>query len=65
MSEKHELVDGTLYVDRDESGKAKGIIGRCTCGWTTGYRISSASASVAFMDHQERRAAGKSGDYEY
>lgn len=49
----HRLVDDTLYVDRDENGKARGIIGRCKCGWNTGYRFSSAIASCAFQDHVE------------
>ena len=50
---KHKLVDGTLYVEREADGKPKGIIGRCTCGWNTGYRFTSFSASAAFLDHQE------------
>lgn len=52
---EHKLVDNTLNVEREENGVAKGIIGRCTCGWTTGYRFTSLAASVAFRDHQEER----------
>lgn len=47
----HELVDGTLYVEGD------GIIGRCTCGWNTGKRFSSFTASAAFQDHLENVAS--------
>ncbi len=47
---QHELVDGTLH--RTDQG----IIGRCKCGWNTGYRFSSFAASAEFMDHQERAA---------
>lgn len=44
---EHKLINGTLY--RED----RGIIGRCVCGWTTGYRFSSFAASAAMMDHQE------------
>lgn len=57
---QHKLVDGTLYVERDEAGVAKGIIGRCTCGWNTGHRFTSLSASAAFQDHQEKAANASS-----
>lgn len=51
---RHELVGGTLNVERDpKTGEAKGVVGRCTCGWSTGYRFSPALASCAFRDHQE------------
>lgn len=56
----HELVDGTLYVERT------GIIGRCTCGWDTGHRFSSFTASVVFMDHKkekENEEARTTGQY--
>lgn len=46
---KHKLVDNTLYSERE------GIIGRCTCGWTTGHRITSLIASSAFRDHVEEQ----------
>lgn len=52
MSE-HRLVDGTLYNE----GGGKGIIGRCTCGWSTGYRCSSMTASAAIRDHIEEAGA--------
>jgi len=48
----HELVGKSLFVEKDPEG-GKGIIGRCTCGWNTGYRFTSLSASAAFRDHQE------------
>lgn len=44
---EHRLVNDTL-----ESTK-HGIIARCTCGWTSGYRISSFVASAIFRDHKE------------
>lgn len=50
---KHKLVDNTLYSERHKNGEAKGIIGRCTCGWTTGHRFSGAAAFCAFQDHLE------------
>lgn len=53
---KHELVDNTLCFEREKSGTAKGIIGRCTCGWSTGYRFSSFAASAALREHQENCA---------
>lgn len=54
MMMEHRLIGDTLNIERDENGKTKGIIGRCTCGWTTGYRFSSALASVAFQNHKEK-----------
>lgn len=55
--ERHRLIDGTLHADD------KGVVGRCTCGWSTGYRFSSFAASAAFQEHQEMRADGeKAGD---
>lgn len=51
---RHQLVDDTLYVERDpKTGATLGIIGRCTCGWTTGHRFSRVIAAVVFADHQE------------
>ena len=58
MSE-HKLINDTLYVERDKDKKAKGIIGRCTCGWTTGHRFSSAIAHNTFQDHLEEAAKVK------
>lgn len=46
MSE-HKLVDNHCEVTD------LGIIARCTCGWTSGYRFSSSIANVAFQDHRE------------
>ena len=42
---RHRLVDNTLIRTQD------GIVGRCECGWTTGPRFSSFSASALFQDH--------------
>lgn len=58
MVAEHELVDGTLYVEREGDGTVKGIIGRCTCGWDTGYRFTSLAASAAFQDHQDHYTNG-------
>lgn len=44
---EHRLVDGSLKIEEH------GMIGRCTCGWTTGHRISSMAASAAMQDHRE------------
>ncbi len=48
---KHRLKHGTLSLE-DE-----GVIGRCVCGWTTGFRFSSFIASVAFRDHLDTHKA--------
>ena len=48
---EHRLVDGTLYVEGEKPNR--GIIGRCTCGWSTGMRITGLAASAAFQDHQD------------
>ena len=53
MSE-HQLADGTL------TREVGGIIARCKCGWVSAGHFSSAAASVAMMDHQEREARSKS-----
>jgi hypothetical protein len=58
--DEHKLIGNTLYVEREPDGTAKGIIGRCTCGWNTGYRFTSLTASAAFQDHQEQ-AQGEQG----
>lgn len=50
---EHKLADGTLR--REEQG----IVGRCTCGWSTGYRFSSLAASAAFQEHQEECGIGE------
>ena len=47
---EHRLEGGTLNADDD------GVKARCTCGWSSGARFSSAAASVAFRDHQEEAA---------
>lgn len=46
MSE-HKLVGDTLVTDVER----KGIVARCTCGWTSGPRFSSMIASALFRDH--------------
>lgn len=50
---RHVLKEGALV--REDGG----IIGRCVCGWTTGYRISSFAASAAFQDHQDTAAEAR------
>ncbi len=55
MSE-HKLVGNTLYNERD------GIIGKCTCGWTTGHRITGMIASNAFSDHKEEMEARRASE---
>lgn len=52
----HELVDGSLKVARDDDGKPLGIDAVCTCGWKC-RRFTSLTASVAFRDHQDSKAA--------
>jgi NMD protein affecting ribosome stability and mRNA decay len=47
----HKLLGDTLYIERG------GIIGRCSCGWDTGHRISGMIASNAFNDHVESAPA--------
>lgn len=47
MSGIHKLVDGTLYRMKD------GIVATCTCGWTSGPRFTSLTASALFLGHQE------------
>jgi len=59
---EHKLVDGTLHLERDDKGEAKGIIGRCACGWTTGYRFSSFAASASFQDHIEESQKGNNDE---
>jgi hypothetical protein len=43
----HQLENNTLIC------AAKGIVARCSCGWTSGPRFSSLTASLAFRDHCE------------
>ncbi len=43
----HELVDGTLYREKDA------IVGRCTCGWSTDFHFTSFGASAAYQEHLE------------
>lgn len=50
----HQLVNNTLYVERDESGKALGIVAQCTCGWKSRH-FTGFSASAAFQDHKEEK----------
>jgi hypothetical protein len=62
MSNKHELVNGTLT-----HAAGGGIVARCTCGWRSEH-FSSMAASAAFRDHQSdairARAAEIARDYE-
>jgi hypothetical protein len=51
----HQLVDSTLYVERDSDGKALGIVAQCTCGWRSRH-FTSFSASAAFQEHKEQAA---------
>lgn len=47
----HRLTGNTLYNERG------GIIGRCACGWDTGYHMTVMIASGAFQDHIDKVAA--------
>lgn len=53
---QHKLVNDTLTIEDsflDDDASKKGVVARCTCGWTSGLRISSMCASAAFEDHVE------------
>lgn len=47
---QHYLIGEALVVERPH-----GIIGRCACGWNTGYRFTSFTASAAFCEHVESK----------
>lgn len=55
-TQKHELIGGTL------KGTDKGVIARCVCGWTSGYRFTSLAASAAMMEHRENKAKASPQD---
>lgn len=44
---EHRLVNDTLIADD------KGIVARCICGWSSGYRFSSFVASAMFSEHKD------------
>lgn len=48
---QHELTDNCVTVTSD------GIVAACICGWTSGARITSLSASALFLDHQQAMTA--------
>lgn len=51
-STEHRLIGNSLVIESDpETGETLGVIGRCTCGWDTGYRFTSFTATVAFNEH--------------
>jgi hypothetical protein len=43
----HELVGGAL------ESTPHGVLARCVCGWSSGYRPTSLIASAAFCEHLE------------
>jgi len=47
---RHELVNGTLTIERDKNEKATGVRAVCTCGWSTS-NFSATGASSAFSAH--------------
>lgn len=47
MNKKHALTDHTLKAEAD------GIVAYCICGWKSRPHFSPASASCAFMDHED------------
>lgn len=51
---EHKLIDGTLKVERDQSGAT--IVAKCVCGWSSAH-FTLFAASAAFRNHQEQCAS--------
>jgi hypothetical protein len=44
---QHQLIGNTVTTEKD------GVHAKCTCGWDSGRKFTSMSASVAFSEHKE------------